>query len=123
MMRNGGRARVNVCETGFNGGHSAMLFMSLAPHDVDVYYYGWDLGEVSAARPTADKMREKYADKFTITWGDSHQTLLNVEQILDGHLCDLIVIDGDHSKLGVVDDLTNLLRVAKSNATVFGDDW
>jgi hypothetical protein len=38
---------VNVCETGFNGGHSAMLFLSfLEKGSVNINYWGWDLKQV-----------------------------------------------------------------------------
>lgn len=40
---------VNVCETGFNGGHSAMLFLSFLEKEqgINVNYWGWDLKQVS----------------------------------------------------------------------------
>jgi len=48
--------RVNVCETGFNGGHSAMLFLSFLDleNGIKVHYYGWDLKEVGSSLPTAE---------------------------------------------------------------------
>eukprot|EP00804_Cyclotella_cryptica_P012981 CCRYP_002312-RC/>CCRYP_002312-RC protein AED:0.02 eAED:0.02 QI:25/1/1/1/0.5/0.33/3/947/410 len=44
-----GPVTVNVCETGFNGGHSAMLFLSfLERGSVNINYWGWDLKQVYA---------------------------------------------------------------------------
>lgn len=39
-----------------------------------------------------------------------------------GQRCHLIVVDGAHSKIGVVNDLGNFLKVAAPGAVVFGDD-
>eukprot|EP00538_Stauroneis_constricta_P011404 CAMPEP_0119565922 /NCGR_PEP_ID=MMETSP1352-20130426/31533_1 /TAXON_ID=265584 /ORGANISM="Stauroneis constricta, Strain CCMP1120" /LENGTH=658 /DNA_ID=CAMNT_0007614943 /DNA_START=54 /DNA_END=2030 /DNA_ORIENTATION=- len=93
---------VHVCETGFNGGHSAMLFLSFhnpsnnnidSIHGADssanqshndnihvhVHYHGWDLGKVGSSRPTAERMTQKFgADYFHVVWGDSKRTLPNV---------------------------------------------
>jgi hypothetical protein len=116
--------RVNICETGFNGGHSAMLFMAFQDDepDVDVYYYGWDLKEVGSSLPVATKMEQIYGDKFTITWGDSKETLQRLAATLKDQRCDMIIVDGEHSKIGVRSDLKYLLEFATPGATVFGDD-
>ena len=117
-------ARVNVCETGFNGGHSAMLFLSFLDlgNNANVYYYGWDLKQVGSSLPTAEKMQKEFGDHFHITWGDSKVTLKNAKETMDGQKCDLIVVDGEHSKPGVVNDVQSLLEVARKGAIVFGDD-
>ena len=116
--------RVNICETGFNGGHSAMLFLSFLDLEkgIKLYYYGWDLKEVGSSLPTAEKMKKKFGDYFTIVWGDSKETLRNAEETMNGQKCDLIVVDGEHSKNGVVNDVKNLLKVAEKGAIMFGDD-
>lgn len=122
-----GGGRVNICETGFNGGHSAMLFMAFSTDETKVYYYGWDLGRVGSSRPVAEKMEKAFPGVFKVIWGDSKKTLKDVVSLgMDdqGHeqKCDLIVVDGEHSRLGVWSDLKNLLRIANPGALVFGDD-
>ncbi|KAL7429487.1 hypothetical protein ACHAXM_001725 [Skeletonema potamos] len=116
--------RVNICETGFNGGHSAMLFLSFLDleNGIKVYYYGWDLKEVGSSLPTAVKIEKEFGDYFHIVWGDSKETLKNATETMNGQKCDLIVVDGEHSKNGVVNDVQNLLTVAEKGAIVFGDD-
>lgn len=48
-----GAVTVNVCETGFNGGHSAMLFLAfLDEGNVNVNYWGWDLKQVCKSKHT-----------------------------------------------------------------------
>jgi hypothetical protein len=117
-------ARVNICETGFNGGHSAMLFLSFLDleNGITVHYYGWDLKQVGSSLPTATKMEQKFGDHFHITWGDSKETLKNVTEEMRGQKCDIIVVDGEHSKNGVINDLQNFLKVAEAGAIIFGDD-
>jgi len=120
----GEAVRINVCETGFNGGHSAMLFLSFLnkAENVHVSYYGWDLKRVGSASPTADKMAETFGEYFRITWGDSKLTLKNAKDVLQGQSCDLIVVDGEHSAAGFRSDLKHFLEVARPGAVVFGDD-
>ena len=115
---------INVCETGFNGGHSAMLFLSFMDKDngINVNYWGYDLKEVGASGSTAEIMSKEYGDNFHITWGDSKETLLKVDDIMAGEECHLIVIDGEHSYGGVVHDVGNFLKVAAPASIVFADD-
>jgi hypothetical protein len=117
-------ARVNVCETGYNGGHSAQLFLSFLNRgdNVDVHYYGWDLKQFGSSEPTAEKMKEVYGDNFHIVWGDSKQTLQHAREDMNGQRCHLIVIDGEHSKNGVLNDIENFLKVAEPGCVIFGDD-
>lgn len=122
--RNGKEVTINVCETGFNGGHSAMLFMSFLEKSqgINVNYFGWDLKAVGSAAPVSAKMTERFGDNFHISWGDSKITLKNAKADMGNQLCHLIVVDGEHSKNGVVNDLENFLKVAAPGAIVFGDD-
>ena len=123
-VNEGNAIRVNVCETGFNGGHSAMLFMALFDEEAKehIYYYGWDLKKFGSASPTANKMKETYGDHFQITWGNSRETLKEANSVLKGELCDIVVVDGDHSGAGVEHDLKNFLKVARPGTVVFSDD-
>mmetsp|Transcript_17028 Transcript_17028/g.24087 ORF Transcript_17028/g.24087 Transcript_17028/m.24087 type:complete len:241 (+) Transcript_17028:1495-2217(+) len=120
----GEEVRVNVCETGFNGGHSAMLFMRLNNEEAEghVYYYDWNLKAFRAATPTVEKMKETFGEYFHITWGDSAETLKEADSVLQGQLCDIVVVDGVHSKEGVTNDWTNFLKVVRPGTIVFSDD-
>jgi predicted O-methyltransferase YrrM len=67
-------------------------------------------------------MTETYGDNFHIVWGDSKHTLKEARELMGDERCDFIVVDGDHSKNGVIADLDNFLKVASPGAVVFGDD-
>lgn len=99
-----------------------MLFLSFLNKEqgVNVNYWGWDLKKVGSASPIAFKMTERYGDNFHIVWGDSKVTLKEAKDEMGDELCHLIVVDGDHSKEGVVNDL--FLKVAAPGAVLFGDD-
>jgi len=83
---------------------------------------GWDLKEVGSASPIAEKMKERYGDNFNIVWGDSKVTLKEARDTMGSERCHLIVVDGDHSGPGVVNDVENFLQVAEPGAVIFGDD-
>jgi hypothetical protein len=101
-----------------------MLFLSFLNKErgVNVNYWGWDLKKVGSASPIADKMTEVYGSTFHIVWGDSKVTLKRAKEQMHDQRCHVIVVDGDHSKDGVVNDLQNFLEVAAPGAVVFGDD-
>ncbi|EKX41259.1 hypothetical protein GUITHDRAFT_153900 [Guillardia theta CCMP2712] len=109
---------INVCETGFNGGHSASLFLLSDPR---VRYYGWDLGVYSAAKVVAKKLSEEFPGRLQVMWGDSKKTVPSFfEQ--NSLLCDLVVIDGEHSYNGVQSDLGVISKHMKGKWQVFVDD-
>lgn len=101
-----------------------MLFLAFLNKEqgVNVKYWGWDLKKVGSASPIAFKMTGRYGDNFHIVWGDSKVTLKEAKNEMGDELCHLIVVDGDHSKEGVVNDLRHFLKVAAPGAVVFGDD-
>ena len=53
----GSTEMIDVCETGFNSGHSAAFFLELDPN---IRYHGWDLGEFSAAKPAAELLQVRH---------------------------------------------------------------
>lgn len=101
-----------------------MLFLAFLnkAEGINVNYYGWDLKQVGSALPTSKKMEEKFGNNFHITWGDSKETLTKAAEFMGDERCHLVVIDGEHRKIGVVNDLQNFLKVAHHGAIVFGDD-
>mmetsp|Transcript_15552 Transcript_15552/g.29517 ORF Transcript_15552/g.29517 Transcript_15552/m.29517 type:complete len:537 (-) Transcript_15552:46-1656(-) len=120
------KGRINVCETGFNGGQNAMLFMAFHSAEVEVHYFGWDLGSVGSSHSIADNMSQAFNGRFNITWGNSKQASKDVSLGKDGkgqeQKCHLIVIDGQHSGPVVESNLTNLLPIAEPGALVFCND-
>ena len=85
--------RLTVCETGFNGGHSAAAFLGL---DARIDYIGWDLGEVSAAHVMYARLKAELGSRIEVRWGDSKKIVPLYFEGLDGQgsRCDVIVVDG-----------------------------
>ena len=111
---------VNVCETGFNAGHSALLFLSVSPH---IRYYGFDLGEVEASRPShAFIKRSHKARHVEVMWGDAAETVPAFSERIAQPLCHLLSIDGHHSYQGVLSDLENFRTILMPDAVVLVDD-
>ena len=81
-----GHATTVVCETGFNGGHSALLFLLSHP---SVRYYGWDLADpfgreasgartVWASKYASSLLAERFPGKLHVTFGDSHKEIFAI---------------------------------------------
>ena len=110
---------VNVCETGFNAGHSAAFFLEIHPN---IRYYGWDLGtEFSSAKPVAEMMKKKFGDRFFTIWGDSKATVPSYLNST-GIKCDVISVDGEHTMNGSLSDLRNFMVSSKNTSLFLVDD-
>lgn len=119
LFQDSSRRRVNVCETGFNAGESAVLFLELHPY---ITYYGWDLGtEYTAVVPSADFLKNIYDDRLNIYLGDSKITL--PVALLENQIrCDIMHIDGEHSYEGALADMRHFHSSAPNNSLLMIDD-
>ena len=130
-----GQERTVICETGFNAGHSALLFLLSHPK---VEYYGWELGdplgwEKSGARTqnarlrwasgeAAERLRNAFPGRVNVTFGDSHKTIVPFFRERPGLVCDVVSVDGDHSKKGVLTDLEQLEPHLREGGILLTDD-
>ena len=108
-----------VCETGFNAGHSVLIWLLANP---DAKVYSFDLGHYPCSRPMAKYLRKRYPDRFTITFGDSTETLpVFVRQNPDVK-CDLISVDGGHTVAVASSDFAHFYRIANRLNLVLYDN-
>jgi predicted O-methyltransferase YrrM len=108
-----------ICETGFNAGHSALLFLQANPHARLITF---DLGELPVTNVTQTWMREKFPNRFEFVKGDSVQT---VPQYFSEHRdvrCDFVSIDGGRSGAEVAADISNFAASARPGAVIAVDD-
>ena len=91
--------QVVICETGFNMGHSALMFLESNPK---VRYFGFDMG-VDNHDKIAQIMKQKYPNRIEVIIGDSTKTLPNsikhkkhIKQLFGQDYCDIISVDGGH---------------------------
>jgi predicted O-methyltransferase YrrM len=99
--------RVQVCEIGFNLGHSALTWLSAAPN---VRLLSFDLGNHEYSRVGAKFVADTFgADRFTIVYGDSQDTVPEHFGAHPGLRCDIFMVDGGHSPEVATSDLENAI--------------
>ena len=105
-----------VCEIGFNAGHSALFWLigsnktKLVSFDINAYEY---------TKSMSDFIKSLYPNRFEIVWGDSRKSVPFFRQqkkgIKESFVCDVIVIDGSHMQDFVLTDLRNMRMMANTH--------
>ena len=98
-----------VCEIGFNAGHSALTWLVGMP---DAKVLSFDLGVHEYTTVARDVLQAKYPGRLELVLGDSADT---VPRYLAQHpelRCNVIFIDGSHKYGPVVQDLLNIAPAA-----------
>ena len=130
QRRAAGQQHTTLCETGFNAGHSALLFLLSDP---SVRYFGWDLADpldrvksgsrkVWASGHAASLLQRRFPGRINVTFGDSHRDIVPFFEAHAGVQCDIISVDGDHSYTGVQIDLSQLEPHLADGGLIFADD-
>lgn len=109
-----------VCQTGFNGGHSALTFL----HHPNVrHVYSFDIGEHDYAHQAAKWIDQQFPGRHTVTWGDSTKTIPQFARDNPQVKCDLVLVDGGHDLEVATEDLMNFRPMATPSAhTLMMDD-
>lgn len=111
-----------ICETGFNGGHSALRWLLTNP---TARIISFDIGDgpgehhVEAA---AAYLKEHFGDRFELVLGNSAETLPAYHAKHPEFRCDLSAVDGGHTYALAKHDLKNLREMTASDGTVAVDD-
>jgi len=108
-----------ICETGFNAGHSALLFLQANPH---AQLISFDLDELPVTNVVEKWMKEKFPNRFEFVKGDSVHT---VPQYFSEHRdvhCDFVSVDGGRSAFEVAADISNFAASSRSGAVIAVDD-
>lgn len=111
-----------ICEVGLNGGHSAAAFLLAAGKNSR--YVSFDIGNfgpVTYYNTTVVMLQRVFPGQIDFILGDSAVTVPNFASTR-GRICDIISVDGDHSKEGALRDLTSIQSIAKRGALVLMDD-
>jgi hypothetical protein len=107
-----------ICETGFNAGHSALRFLALSTAHV----YEFDLGFHEYGKVSADFLQRNFPGRFTVTWGDSTESLPSFKQQHPDVTCDLVIVDGGHDYRVAMADLKNFMSMASEKHLLAMDD-
>jgi predicted O-methyltransferase YrrM len=103
-----------VCEVGFNGGFSALLWL-LGNSSIQLDCL--DLGEHLYTQIAFEKLKETFGDRITLQLGDSQITMKNLEY---GY--DLVHVDGGHSEAIAKSDCKEAIRILKPGGLLLLDD-
>lgn len=110
----------NVCDIGFNAGHSSAVFLNANP---DARVFAFDLGQFSYTISNAKLMSDLFPERFYIIYGQSQTSVDAFKQDVGGDFkCDVISVDGDHSTEGTYADLLNFQSLASCRNWVLMDD-
>ena len=103
----------NICEIGFNAGHSAIAWLAGSNK---TRLFSFDIASHDYVQPMADYVASQFPGRFSIALGDSKVTVPKFISEKNGQFtCDVLVVDGDHSFDGTVADLKNMRSLAKQN--------
>lgn len=120
----GKQAITNICEIGFNAGHSSMLLL-LGRDATPLNFTIFDIGEHPYTKPSFDYIKSKFAHvNFEYIEGDSTVTMpkwINNNKELVGKY-DVVHVDGGHSDHCIRHDMRNANLLVKQNGIVIIDD-
>lgn len=114
----GHKART-ICELGFNAGHSALMFLLLAPK---ARVLSFDLGDIPWARWSAALLNATHGHRFTYIMGSSLATVPAYAAANPGTRCDVVFIDGAKDYAIRKADLKNFRRLADAGARLLFDE-
>ena len=111
-----------TCETGFNAGHSAILFLDVLPKGKH-FEFSWGAAPYAPFEPQNAKLFEEvYAGRFTYTFGDTNVTLREFAKARPEVKCDVIFVDGAKGVENRKNDIHLLRAMSKPGALLFGDE-
>lgn len=120
----GKNAGSNICEIGFNAGHSTIL-MLIGREKTPLNYTIFDIGRHPYTIPCLNYLQLQFQNvNFEYIEGDSTQTMqkwleTNKDKI---GIYDLIHVDGGHSEECIQSDMKNADRLIKANGLIIVDD-
>ena len=107
----------NVCELGFNAGHSALLFLETLPQ---ARVYSFDLCDGPWTLRNAERVAALYPDRFELIIGDSAETVPAFGT--RGIECDVVFVDGSKEAPHRRADIALFRGFSHKNAVVFLDE-
>jgi len=120
----GKQAVENICEIGFNAGHSTML-MLLGRNNTPLNFTIFDIGHHPYTKPSFDYIKSKFSNvNFEYVEGDSTiimpEWMNNHKDLLSKY--DVVHVDGGHSNHCISNDMKNTDLLVKKNGIVIIDD-
>lgn len=113
------KENINIMEIGFNGGHSAEIFLE---NNKNLSLTSFDLGVYDSVNVAKEYIDMKYPNRHTLILGDSTITIPEFIEKNKNTKFDFIFIDGGHTYEVAKADLDNCLQLAHAETIVAIDD-
>lgn len=112
----------NICETGFNLGHSSFNYLTANRHAI---VHSFDLGIHQYAHKMATFMSRRFPNRFFVHFGDSTRKVPEFALAHPNHRCNFIYVDGGHTYSVAMADLINMAAIADVDAgnVIMFDDY
>ena len=101
-----------ICDIGFNGGHSALLWLAYSNAQVLMFDLGAHEGVSIGHRWLHSVPSLRAAERLQLILGDSNETVPAFARRHPDYTCDLISIDGGHSRRQAEGDLRHMAMLA-----------
>ncbi|KAF4678580.1 hypothetical protein FOZ63_031033 [Perkinsus olseni] len=108
-----------ICETGFNAGHSAAVFLIANP---SARLITFDLGQFEYTMHNLRLAAQLFPDRFEYVLGDSYYALPDIIDKYPDLRCDLVFVDGSHTAEGAYNDIKNFHKIANCRNWLLADD-
>lgn len=120
----GKQAIENICEIGFNAGHSTMLLL-LGRSKTPLNFTIFDIGHHSYTKPSYEYIKSKFSFvNFEYIEGDSTSTMPewinNHSELM--YKYDVVHVDGGHSEHCISNDMKNADLLVKTDGIIIIDD-
>lgn len=109
-----------ICEVGFNGGHSAWAMLSSALPTAQLVSF--DLISKSYTRACHRVIRSTFPRRHKLVEGFSNVSVPHFISQNMGHKCDVIFIDGSHTEADASADLLHMSMLATTASLLVMDD-
>ena len=115
--------KITYLEIGCYAGGSACLMLQRPNTEVISIDLGKPISH-SVAKGNVESLN-KHNNKFSYIEGDSHaqSTISKLETILGNSMVDILFIDGDHSRIGVIKDFEIYSKYVNSGGYIVFDDY
>lgn len=114
----------NICEIGFNAGHSALLFLLNHP-STNIEFTIFDLGEHAYTRPCLEYIKSSFPSvKVNYIEGNSIETMPKwiKENSLEKNKYNIIHVDGGHWPICIENDMKNADLLVADDGYIIVDD-